>query len=142
MLSSFKGTSHVCCHFPRKTAPLKELCKVLLHVLRNASLKECYTFQKCKNYVQKCVTFGTWILQKSDATLLHVFRNATLYTSNGCCIHSRTFFESKTCSKFFCIYCIHYKEVEPFKHMPHIFIQCVRYSCKGVPHPFKDFPHK
>ena len=24
--------------------------------------------------------------------------------------------------------------------MPHIFIQCVRYSCKGVPHPFKDFP--
>ena len=24
--------------------------------------------------------------------------------------------------------------------MPHQFIQCVRYSCKGVPHPFKDFP--
>ena len=54
-----------CCHFPRNSAPLNESCKVLLHLLKDASLKERYNFPKKKQlFPDMCHFFGTWILQK------------------------------------------------------------------------------
>ena len=99
--------------------------------------KKCYTFQKSKNYVQKCVTFATWILQKSDATLLHVFKNTTLLQRSAVSTQGLSLkailVRSTTAS-------VYYKEiVQSSKRMSHHFMQCVRYSFKRVLHPLRTF---
>ena len=101
------------------------------------TLKKCYTFQKSKNYVQKCVTFATWILQKSDATLLHVFKNTTLLQRSAVSTQGLSLkailVRSTTAS-------VYYKEiVQSSKRMSHHFMQCVRYSFKTVLHPLRTF---
>ena len=63
------------------------------------------------------------------------------HASKECCVHSTTFFQGKTCSKYCCIYPFE-RNSAIFKRMPHNFMQYVRYSFKRVLHPFKDFLYK
>ena len=94
MPCSFKGTSHVCCHFQWNTAPLEESCKVLLHPCKDASLR-----QNNIHYFQICLTFPIGILpQKWCHSTACAFECNT--TSKECCIHSRAFFEGNTPSKY------------------------------------------
>ena len=131
-----------CCQFPRNSAPLNESCKVLLHLLKDASLKERYNFPKKKQLFPDMCHF--WHLDITKVMLRfsmcsemqHYILQTSAVSTHGLPLKARLV------QSFFCIYCIYYKEVEPFRHMPHKFSQCVRYSCKGVPHPFKDFPHR
>ena len=85
-----------------------------------------------------------WYLDiaKSDATLLHVLENTTLYTSKECCIHSRTFIEGNTFSKYYCIYLLQRDSTVFKKNAPPFYAMCpIQYSFKRVLHPFRDFPY-
>jgi hypothetical protein len=85
-----------------------------------------------------------WYLDiaKSGATLLHVLENTTLYTSKECCIHSRTFIEGNTFSKYYCIYLLQRDSTVFKKNAPPFYAMCpIQYSFKRVLHPFRDFPY-
>ena len=62
----------------------------------------------------------------------------TQHTSKECCVHSKTFFQGKTCSKYYYIYPFE-RNSTIFLNMLHHLMQYVRYSFKRVLHPFKDF---
>ena len=64
MLCSFKGTSHVCCHFLWNTAPLKESWKVLLHLFQGARLRQCYIFPKHYTIFPDMCHFWYWNIAK------------------------------------------------------------------------------
>jgi len=95
------------------------------------------------------------MLFESNVPFSHTFRNRIMqrvmlryymclrvqHTSKECCVHSKTFFQGKTCSKYYYIY--------PFERNSTIFLnmlqhlmQYVRYSFKRVLHPFKDFLYR